>query len=116
MVIIKNMEKKDIIRQVYEVLPKLNCGFCGFGNCGQFAKAVAEGKASLFGCQQNPWSGYRISQIISVKVPAYRYRFRPAYVPGAVASPSTKTLKAESRALSRKMDEILVRIERLRQR
>jgi len=39
------------IRNIYEALPKLNCGLCGYGNCGQFARAVAEGRASPFGCQ-----------------------------------------------------------------
>jgi len=28
---------KEKIRKIYEILPKLNCGFCGFGSCGQFA-------------------------------------------------------------------------------
>ena len=49
---------KEKIREIYEVLPKLNCGFCGFGSCGQFARAVAEGRASPFGCRQNPWCVY----------------------------------------------------------
>jgi len=66
---------KGKIRGIYEVLPKSNCGLCGYGNCGQFARAVTEGKASPFGCQQNPWAGYRISEIIGVKAPAYGYQY-----------------------------------------
>ena len=27
---------KEEIREIYEVLPKLDCGFCEFGSCGQF--------------------------------------------------------------------------------
>jgi len=38
---------KEKIGEIYEVLPKL---ICGFGNCGQFARVVAEGKVSPFGC------------------------------------------------------------------
>jgi Na+-translocating ferredoxin:NAD+ oxidoreductase RNF subunit RnfB len=26
----------EIIKSIYELLPKLNCGFCGFGICGKF--------------------------------------------------------------------------------
>ncbi|MCK4411111.1 hypothetical protein KAV67_02400 [Candidatus Bipolaricaulota bacterium] len=37
---------KDKIRDIYELLPKLNCRLCGYGNCGRFAKAAAEGRAS----------------------------------------------------------------------
>jgi len=48
------ISSKEKIREIYEVLPKLSCGFCGFGSCGQFARAVVEGGASPFGCRQNP--------------------------------------------------------------
>lgn len=40
------MIEKQKIKEIYDLLPKLNCGFCGFGNCGQFARAVGEGKKS----------------------------------------------------------------------
>jgi Na+-translocating ferredoxin:NAD+ oxidoreductase RNF subunit RnfB len=64
---------KEKIREIFEVLPKLNCGFCGFGSCGQFARAVAEGRASPFDCKQDPWSGYRISEIVEAEVSACGY-------------------------------------------
>ena len=41
---------KEKIKEIYEVLPKLNCGFCGFGSCSQFARAVANGEAPCYGC------------------------------------------------------------------
>lgn len=66
---------KERIRDIYEALRKLNCGLCGYGNCGQFARAVVEGKASPFACQQNPWVGYKISEITGVKTPAFGHRF-----------------------------------------
>ena len=113
------VSSKEKIRAVYEVLPKLNCGFCGFGTCGQFARAVAEGRASPFGCKQNPWAGYRISEIIGMKVPARRYAFRSALGSSLRASPSTTNLddlREEVRRLSQNLDSILARIENLKAR
>jgi Na+-translocating ferredoxin:NAD+ oxidoreductase RNF subunit RnfB len=107
---------REKIRNIYEALPKLNCGLCGFGNCGQFARAVAEGRASPFGCQQNPWSGYRISRIIGAKVPAYSYQFQPASVSKAGVSPWPKALREELRGLSQTADDILARIAKLKER
>jgi len=86
---------KEKIKEIYEVLPKLNCGLCGFGNCGQFARAVAEGKASPFGCRQNPWSGYRISELMGMKVPAYSYGFQPTFLHRPGVSPSQHALREE---------------------
>ena len=113
------ISNKEKIRKIYEVLPKLNCGFCGFGTCGQFARAVAEGRASPFGCRQNPWAGYRISEIIGVKAPARRYEFQPAFGSSPGASPSTtnlEDLREEVKGLSQNLDSILARIENLRAR
>jgi len=110
---------KEKIRKIYEVLPKLNCGLCGYGNCGRFAKAVAEGRASPFDCRQNPWSGYKISEIIGAEVPAYGHRFQQAFLPGLRVSSSTmnlKTLREEIKGLSQGVDDILARIENLKTR
>lgn len=106
---------KERIRKIYEVLPKLNCGLCGFGNCGQFARAVTEGKASPFGCQQNPWAGYRISEIIGAKLPAFGYRYglyQPLFAQRAGPSPSPQLLRDEVGGLCRRVDDILARIEK----
>jgi len=73
-------------------------------------------RASPFGCQQNPWSGYRISQIIEVKVPAYSYQFQPASITKAGMTLWPKALREEIRGLSQRTDDILVRIEKLAQR
>jgi Na+-translocating ferredoxin:NAD+ oxidoreductase RNF subunit RnfB len=107
---------KEKIRAIYEAVPKLNCGFCGFGSCGQFARAVAEGRASPFGCRQNPWAGYRISEIIGIKVPVYGYGFQPAFAPKLGSIPSPRALGEEVQGLSRRVDDILARIERLKAR
>jgi len=105
---------KEKIRGIYEALPKLNCGFCGFRSCGQFARAVVEGRASPFGCRQNPWAGYKISEIIGVKIPTYSYGFQPAFAPRLGVTPSPAALREEVRGLSRRVDDILARIESLR--
>jgi Na+-translocating ferredoxin:NAD+ oxidoreductase RNF subunit RnfB len=112
-------EKKDIkekTKKIYDVLPKSDDQRCGYRSCGEFARAVAEGRASPFGCQQNSWSGYRISQIIGAKVPAYNYQFQPASVPKAGVRPWPKALREEIQGLSQRTDDILVRIEKLGQR
>ena len=107
---------KEKIREIYEVLPKLNCGSCGYGTCGQFARAVAEGRASPFGCRQNPWSGYKISEIAGVKVPAYAYGFQPALLSPLGVRPSPQALREQVRTLSQNVDNILGRLEKLKAR
>ena len=102
---------KEKIRKIYELLPNLNCGFCGFGNCGQFARAVVEGRASPFDCKQNPSSGLQINEILGEKVPGYGEGAQPA--PQTGVSPSTQGLKEELQALSRKTGDILARLEKL---
>jgi len=108
---------KDKIRQIYDILPHLNCGLCGYDNCGQFAKAVAEGSASPFGCRQNPWAGYSISEVVGMRVPVFGYQQRfyqpiSASRPGPV--PSLESLKKEVTILSKRIDGILDRIENLK--
>jgi len=105
---------KEKVREIYEVLPKQNCGFCGFESCGQFARAIAEGRASPFGCRQNPWIGYHISEIIGMKVPAYTYGFLPAFAPPLGVAILQKPLREEMRGLFQKVDNILGRIENLK--
>lgn len=107
---------KEKIREIYEVLPKLNCGSCGFGTCGQFARAVAEGRASPFGCRQNPWSGYKISEIMGMKVPAYSYRFQPRFLSPVEVRSSPQDLREQVRTLSQNVENILGRIEKLKAR
>ena len=111
------VSSKEKIGGIYEVLPKLNCGLCGYDNCGQFARAVAEGRASPFGCRQNHWAGYRISEIIRMKVPAYSYAAQPASISRVEVSPSIETLrdvKEEAKRLSREVNGILAKIENLK--
>ena len=111
------METKERIRKIYEVLPKLNCGFCGYGNCGQYARAVAEGRASPYLCIGSPLVTYKISEIIGVKMPAFAYGFYGMPLARrARISVSPISLKEELKDLNRRVDDILAKIENLRGR
>jgi Na+-translocating ferredoxin:NAD+ oxidoreductase RNF subunit RnfB len=96
---------RDKIKRVYDTLPQLNCGLCGFESCGQFAKAVAEGRASPFGCRQDPWAGYRISEIMGIKAPLFARGQRP--------NASIGSLRSEVSELSKRVEGILNRIDSL---
>jgi len=105
---------KDKIKQIYEALPHLNCGFCGFESCGQFAKAVAEGRASPFGCRQDPGAGYRISQIMGEEVPPMGFdrTFHQGSSSARPSSPaSLRSLRAEVDELSRRLEGMLERMD-----
>jgi Na+-translocating ferredoxin:NAD+ oxidoreductase RNF subunit RnfB len=93
---------KQKTKRIYQALPHQDCGFCGFDGCGQFARAIAEGRASPFGCKQNPQVGYIIKEIIGDGAPA----------PAA----SLAGLRQEIDKLSEKVTDILVRIEKLKAR
>ena len=110
------MKDREKIRQIYEVLPKLNCGLCGFTNCGHFARAVVEGKASPFGCKQNPLSGCKISDIAGMKVPAYHYGLQPVFTSKLAGAPAPQVLRKEVRELTRSVNDVLSRIENLKSR
>jgi Na+-translocating ferredoxin:NAD+ oxidoreductase RNF subunit RnfB len=102
------------IKKIYELLPKLNCGLCGFENCGQFAKAIAKKQASPFGCRQNPWLGYKLSEIMGIQVPAYGYGWQTAFSAKQGGTLAPEVLIKEVQGLSQKADDIVARIEALR--
>jgi len=43
-------DSKETTRKIYEVLPKLDDHRCGYKTCGEFARAVTDGKAPCYGC------------------------------------------------------------------
>lgn len=110
------LSSKEKTKEIYEVLPKLNCGFCGFGTCGQFARAVAEGRASPFGCKQDPWSGYRISEIVGREMPSHSHRLHPLPLSRLGVRPSPQDLREQVGTLSQRVESILARIENLNER
>ena len=67
------VDKKDIkekIRKIYEVLPKLDDQRCGYKSCGEFARAVAEGKAPCYGCVSGgPEVAAKVCEIMGARVP-----------------------------------------------
>jgi len=84
------VDKKDIkekVRKIYEVLPKLDDQRCGYKSCGEFARAVAEGKAPYYGCVSGgPEVAAKVCEIIGARVPEQAIaQFAPSpglYQPG----------------------------------
>jgi Na+-translocating ferredoxin:NAD+ oxidoreductase RNF subunit RnfB len=66
------MDKLQKMREIIKVLPKFNCGFCGFGNCGNYARAVVEGNAPPNRCLGGPLVTQRICAITGAKMPVSR--------------------------------------------
>jgi len=66
-------DKKDIeekTRKIYEVLPKLDDQRCGYKTCGEFARAVADGKAPCYGCvSSGPEVAAKVCEIMGARVP-----------------------------------------------
>jgi hypothetical protein len=66
-------EKKDIkekIKKIYDVLPKLDDQRCGYKSCGEFARAVAEGKAPCYECVSGGSEvAAKVCEIMGAKVP-----------------------------------------------
>jgi hypothetical protein len=83
-------DKKDIkekIREIYEVLPKLDDQRCGYRTCGEFARAVAEGKAPCYVCVSGgPEVATKVCEIMGTRVPEEETpQFNPStgyYQPG----------------------------------
>jgi len=84
------VDKKDIkekVRKIYEVLPKLDDQRCGYKSCGEFARAVAEGKVPCYGCVSGgPEVAAKVCEIIGARVPEQAIaQFAPSpglYQPG----------------------------------
>ncbi len=113
------VSNKEKIREIYQVLPKLNCGLCEYGNCAQFARAVVERRAFPFGCRQNPSLGYKISEIIGEETAVYNYGSQSTSALKVKPSPPAKilkTLREEIKGLSYSVDDVLARIENLKTR
>ena len=64
----KNIKEKT--RKIYEVLPKLDDQRCGYKTCGEFARAVANGKAPCYGCVSGgPEVAAKVCEIMGTKIP-----------------------------------------------
>lgn len=60
---------KDKARKIVTLLPKENCGKCGYNNCGEFAIALAEGKASPYDCHKSQSSAREIAEVAGIELP-----------------------------------------------
>ena len=67
------IDKEDVkekTRKIYEVLPKLDDQRCGYKTCGEFARAVADGKAPCYGCVSGgPEVTAKVCEIMGARVP-----------------------------------------------
>jgi len=61
---------KEKVKEIYEVLPKLNDRRCGYRTCGEFARAVVKGEAPCYGCISGGYAVARkVCNIMGEKVP-----------------------------------------------
>ena len=63
-------ESKDTekLRKIVNLLPGENCGKCGFDNCGAFAVALLEKKASPLDCRKSHSSLKDICEVLGIEV------------------------------------------------
>jgi len=63
-------DTKEKIKNIYDVLPKLDDQHCGYRTCGEFARAVTEGKAPCYGCVSGgPQVAAKVCEIMGVRLP-----------------------------------------------
>ena len=63
-------EIKKKIKKIYGFLPKLDDQRCGYRTCGEFARAVAEGRAPCYGCiSGGPDVAAKVCEITGARVP-----------------------------------------------
>jgi hypothetical protein len=67
------VDKEDVkekTRKIYEVLPKLDDQRCGYRTCGEFARAVAQGKSPCYGCVSGgPEVAAKVCEIMGARIP-----------------------------------------------
>lgn len=56
------VKKNPLAEEIEKVLPRANCGVCGYGGCSAFAQEVAEGRAEVGGC---PAGGNKVAKMIA---------------------------------------------------
>jgi Na+-translocating ferredoxin:NAD+ oxidoreductase RNF subunit RnfB len=113
-----NQDNESLIDNVYEVLPKRDCGLCGYGTCRRFARAVVDRRAPPSGCRQDPLAAHRIAEILGMTVKGHESRAASAPF-GRAATNGTLTGTTASRELSSIMEEaeeVLSRITALEKR
>ena len=70
MTMTEKKEMKEKIKKIYGFLPKLDDQRCGYRSCGEFARAVAEGKAPCYGCVSGgPDVAAKVCELMGARVP-----------------------------------------------
>ena len=64
-------ESKDNekLKKIVALLPKENCGKCGYENCGEFAVALVAGQASPTDCRKSLDRINEICEVLGIEVP-----------------------------------------------
>jgi Na+-translocating ferredoxin:NAD+ oxidoreductase RNF subunit RnfB len=93
-------EIKEKIKRIHDVLPKLDDQLCGYKTCGQFARAVAEGRAPCYGCVSGGREvAEKVCDIMGMEVPERIHEGYPAHRP--VGAPGTRMGMGRARGVAR---------------
>lgn len=72
------VEMDPKIEQIYQVLPRIDCGTCGFAGCSSYAKAVAASPELIGRCAPGGGSlSEKIAEILSLTVSGSNVPVRP---------------------------------------
>ncbi len=59
------VEVNPRVKAIFQLLPRANCGACGYASCIEFAQAIASGKADPMSCKVGGEStANRIAEIV----------------------------------------------------
>ncbi len=103
------------MQEIYEVLPGLDCGLCGYGNCRGFAGAVVQGKAPISACRQDPFAARKIVAILGGTAHTEPVHIEASVTDMSTAGPplSAASIRLELVGLTEQADTLLARIEAL---
>jgi Na+-translocating ferredoxin:NAD+ oxidoreductase RNF subunit RnfB len=104
------------MREIVKALPRFNCGLCGFGNCGNYAWAVAEGRALPSLCIGGYSVARRICDITGAEMPtmpqgAYPAPWMPHTKTPARRGQELLLLRQRQRELAQQLDALERRVE-----
>jgi len=93
-------EIKEKIKRIHDVLPKLDDELCGYKTCGQFARAVAEGRAPCYGCVSGGRGvAEKVCDIMGMEVPEKIHEAYPAH--RTVGTSGTRMSMRRARGVAR---------------
>jgi RnfABCDGE-type electron transport complex B subunit len=81
------------ISKILEVLPKINCGACGYPLCSGFARAVTEGQANATGCIPGGQKvTYAIAEILGVTTGILEPQMAVVHCKGGIKEASNRAI------------------------